>query len=143
MNRRLWCLWAGGMALGGGALAQTRREQRPIYRCGNTVSDRPCGPEAEASAVGFDQPSEADRRAAAQRARAEQARAAQRQKEREAAERAALRANTPRPPPPPPPAAPEARPPKPEPRVRHARGPKPAQRPQRPKPTPADPASKP
>jgi len=143
MKRRLWCLWAGGMALGGGALAQTRREQRPLYRCGNTVSDRPCGPEAQASAVSFDQPSEADRRAAAQRARAEQARTAQQQKEREAAERAALRANTPRPPPP---ASPDTPAPQPEPRVRHARGPRPtqgSQNPRRAKPTPADSASKP
>lgn len=110
-------------ALAAPALAQTRREQRTLYRCGNTLSDRPCGPEAAGSDVAYDEPSDADRRAALARARAEQQRGAQQAREREAAERAALRAN--RPPTAPPAPGPTASRPAPEPRVRHARGPKP------------------
>lgn len=93
MKRRL--LLAALPLLVATAPAQTRREQRPVYRCGNLVSDRPCEAEAAASQVGFDQPSDTDRRAALARAQAEQRRADQAEKARQAAEREALRANTP------------------------------------------------
>ena len=95
MKRRVLLGWASLCALTAGA--QTRREQRAVYRCGNTVSDRPCAADTPASQVGFDQPSEADRRAAVARARAEKERADREERERLAAEREALRANTPAP----------------------------------------------
>lgn len=65
--------------------AQTERKgSRPIYRCGNTLSDRPCSADAAASSVRFDEPSRADAQAARQRA-AQDAREAERlQREREA-----------------------------------------------------------
>lgn len=100
MKRRL--LLIALPCLVGAAGAQTRREQRAVYRCGNTLSDRPCEPEASASAVGFDRPSEADRRAAAERTRAERQRADRLEKDRLSAEREALRANAARPAPAPP-----------------------------------------
>ncbi len=115
------------------AQAQTHREQRPLYRCGNTLSDRPCAQDATASSVAFDQPSDADRRAAGARTQAEQRRTAQQTREREAAEREALRANRA---PAPPPSKPSATSAPAEPRVRHSRGPKP-----RPPKAPAPPAS--
>ncbi|MBN8506933.1 MAG: hypothetical protein J0L58_20900, partial [Burkholderiales bacterium] len=47
--------------------AQTERKgSRPIYRCGNTLSDRPCSADATASSVRFDDPSRADAQAARQ-----------------------------------------------------------------------------
>lgn len=60
--------------------AQTTRQQsQPVFRCGpegRELSDRPCGPSAQASAVGFDQPSKTDEQAARQRA-AQDAKAAE------------------------------------------------------------------
>jgi hypothetical protein len=54
------------------AWAQTTRQQsQTVFRCGpesRELSDRPCGPAAQASSVAFDQPSKADEKAARQRA---------------------------------------------------------------------------
>jgi hypothetical protein len=54
------------------AWAQTTRQQsQPVFRCGSEgreLSDRPCGPAAQASSVAFDQPSKTDEMAARQRA---------------------------------------------------------------------------
>lgn len=83
MKRRLLIL---GAAASLPALAQTTRQTgRPIYRCGNEISDRPCAPAASASAgPAFDQPSSDDTEAARRRSAAEakQARALQQQRER-------------------------------------------------------------
>lgn len=73
------------------ALAQTSKQQSAtIYRCGpdgRQLSDRPCGPDASASAVRFDEPSRADREATRQRAAREAQEAARLQREREKFER--------------------------------------------------------
>jgi hypothetical protein len=79
------------LALPACALAQTSKQQSvPIYRCGpggRQISDKPCSADAAASSVRFDEPSEADRRAARDRAKTEAAQAEQLQREREARER--------------------------------------------------------
>jgi len=63
----------------------TRLNGKPIYRCGNEVSDRPCaGAATPSSGPAFDQPSADDAEAARQRsaADAKQAQALQRKRER-------------------------------------------------------------
>lgn len=80
------------LALPATALAQTERRARSVYRCGNTLSDRPCSADAAASAVSFDDPSRADAQAARQRARADAQQAEQLAQERERRERAAAAA---------------------------------------------------
>lgn len=73
------------------SFAQTSKQQSAtIYRCGpdgRQLSDRPCGPDASASAVRFDEPSSADREATRQRAAREAKEAARLQREREKFER--------------------------------------------------------
>jgi hypothetical protein len=69
------------------AEAQSSREQRRVYQCGpGQLSDRPCGPDAAASTLSFDQPSAADRRAAEARYQAEARRAEAQRRERLRAE---------------------------------------------------------
>lgn len=67
--------------------AQTERRAQPVYRCGNTVSDRPCSGDATAAPVPFDDPSRADTQAARQRAKDDAKEAKALQKEREKQER--------------------------------------------------------
>ncbi|WP_326538747.1 hypothetical protein [Pseudorhodoferax sp.] len=84
MKRRLLCL----ALLPTLTPAQTTRQQsRPVYRCGNAVSDRPCRADAPASAVAYDQPSAADQQATRQRSQREAREAEQLQAERERRER--------------------------------------------------------
>lgn len=76
-----------------GADAQSSREQRRVYQCGpGQLSDRPCGPDAAASTLAFDQPSAADRRAAEARYQAEARRAEAQRRERLRAEAQAYKA---------------------------------------------------
>lgn len=78
-----------------GADAQSSREQRRIYQCGpGQLSDRPCGPDAAASTLAFDQPSAADRRAAEARYQAEARRAEAQRRERLRAEAQAYKARS-------------------------------------------------
>jgi hypothetical protein len=76
--------------------AQTQRKETPIYRCGpegKDLRDAPCPAGGAADTVQFDQPSNADARAARERQQADAREAKQLEKERKAQEARDLKAN--------------------------------------------------